>query len=350
MTLDRCSSRSTLLLACLVALAAVGAARAVEPGDVAPPFTLDDLQGNPVTLADLLAGGPTVVAFFRTDCSHCQVELPLLQKLSREPAYAPLRFLAVDVREEAAVVAPFVAQHGVTFPVVLDTTMKVTRSYGVPSIPRAFFVKRDGTLNSSLGSAPEDVLREHLDNLVNEGAPTAQKVLVVVPSMDLESGTLTVEAARRAGYVPIVWNMAARGPIPEDELRKHLLRPVFRVVDQDLPGHRIEKPEDIAYMGLLSDGGKLILVGNDVAKAAGETEVLKYSVTTTYVADDAGSLQISGVAGDPDFSPFQFALREKTPNVGAVVPDLIRAGGNDATPVLRYAGVDGGCAALLVKT
>ncbi len=35
----------------------------LEIGDVAPDFTLPDVHGNPVSLADRLADGPVVVAF-----------------------------------------------------------------------------------------------------------------------------------------------------------------------------------------------------------------------------------------------------------------------------------------------
>ncbi len=321
----------------------------LQPGQIAHPFTLDDVNGLPVSLQETLNSGPTLLVFFRTDCSHCKIELPLLQKLSQEEAYAKLRILAVSVREKVDVVTSFIEEHGLTFPVVIDSTMKVTRTYGVPSIPRAFFLKRSGELNSTIGSAHEDVIREHIDNLLNEGGQTAQKVLIVVPDMALESGSLTVEAAKAAGYEPVVWDMAVSGVIPEEELRKHLQRPVIRCLPQDKESHAIGRKEEIALLGLLSDGGKLLLVGNDLAKSAHKTDLLRYYVTLQYKADDAGSLVLKGEAGDPDFSSFNFQLREKTTD-GEIRPDLITPAGADAVPILRYDGIEGDCAALLVKT
>ena len=38
--------------------------RLVTPGDLAPDFELDDLQGNPIRLSDL-RGGPVLLDFLR---------------------------------------------------------------------------------------------------------------------------------------------------------------------------------------------------------------------------------------------------------------------------------------------
>jgi cytochrome oxidase Cu insertion factor (SCO1/SenC/PrrC family) len=37
----------------------------LQVGEVAPNFTLEDQNGQKVTLADLRGGGPTVLAFYR---------------------------------------------------------------------------------------------------------------------------------------------------------------------------------------------------------------------------------------------------------------------------------------------
>jgi hypothetical protein len=39
--------------------------KALKVGDKAPDFTLPNLRGEPVSLSDLLAKGPAVVAFYR---------------------------------------------------------------------------------------------------------------------------------------------------------------------------------------------------------------------------------------------------------------------------------------------
>ncbi|WP_276328581.1 redoxin family protein [Nitrospirillum viridazoti] len=46
-------------------IASGAATRALKAGDQAPPFTLNDPDGKPVSSAALLARGPLVVSFYR---------------------------------------------------------------------------------------------------------------------------------------------------------------------------------------------------------------------------------------------------------------------------------------------
>lgn len=326
-------------------------AEGLEIGTPVPPFTLDDMSDIPHDIASFLDRGPVVLAFFRTDCSHCKVEMPLLAKLALEASYENIQFVGVNVREKKEAIAPFVEEHKIGFPVLLDSKMKVTRSYKVPSIPTVFFVKKDGTLNSSLGSGSETVIREHLDSLVSNGGPGAQKVFCIVPSVDSERGAALINAVTAAGYRAVAWEMDNDGPVTESVLRDYLHDPVFRCVVDDSPAYEITKTEENALLGLLSDGGKLILYGNDVLKVTGELEIMKYYVTASYSNDDSGSLRVKGVVSDPDFGTFDIQLKTKTGS-GLVKPDLIAPFSEDARAVLRYtdAGLADECAAVLVKT
>jgi len=56
------------------------AQRALKAGDKAPDFVLNDPDGNPVSLRELLAKGPLVVSFYRGIwCPYCNLELQALQ-------------------------------------------------------------------------------------------------------------------------------------------------------------------------------------------------------------------------------------------------------------------------------
>jgi peroxiredoxin Q/BCP len=54
----------TALLGLLVSVLLVGAAGALEVGQMAPDFTLNGTDGKPVKLSDLTAKGPVVVYTF----------------------------------------------------------------------------------------------------------------------------------------------------------------------------------------------------------------------------------------------------------------------------------------------
>jgi thiol-disulfide isomerase/thioredoxin len=321
-------------------------------GSNVPDFTLSNIQEVPFHVYELLEKGPVAIAFFRTDCSHCKVEIPLLAKLAKEEEYSSITFLAVNVREKPEVVAPFIEEHSVGFPVVLDSKMRVTRSYKVPSIPRLFFVKKGGVLNSSAGSISEEAIREHLKSLLHDGTgPSPQKVVVVVPSEESIEGKAMITAAKNGGYTPVIWSLDEQGPVTEAFLVDHAHDPVFRCIPDKLGNYGISRDEEVALLGYLSDGGKLVLSGNNVLKHTKDLEVIKYYVEVGYKSDNSNNLKVKGVPSDPDFGTFDITLKSETAN-GKVQPDVITPECEDAKGILRYknAGLADECAAVLVKT
>ena len=341
-----------ILICCCLLPVSIFASEGMENGAEVPAFTLSDVQGTPWVLEDLLKKGPVAIAFFRTDCSHCQVELPILGKLSREETYRGVQFLAVNVREKAEVIEPFIIDNNITFPVVLDPKMTVTRSYKVPSIPRLFFVRKDGTLNSSAASISEDAIRDHLDTLISNGTgPSTQKVVLIVPSRESIEGAELIKSAESSGYTPVVWDMDEKGHVTEEFLIDYAHDPVFRCVPDKGDSYLINRSEEVALLGYISDGGKLVLCGNDVLKKTKDLEIIQYYLEVSYEGDESQSLAVEGVPSDPDFSSFRIALKEKTEN-GVVRPDVISSDSEDARCFLRYknAGLADECAAILVKT
>jgi peroxiredoxin len=54
--------------------------------------------------------------------------------------------LAIDVQEEKLLVQEFADELGLTFPVLLDTKGKVTRSYRVRGLPTSYFIDQNGVI------------------------------------------------------------------------------------------------------------------------------------------------------------------------------------------------------------
>jgi len=241
---------------------------------------------------------------------------------------------------------------GLTFPVLLDPRMVVTRAYRVALIPRTFFIGQDGALQQVLSTASIDEIREALVELLESFVPR-QELLVVVPSREHETGTTLIQAARAVGYKVHVWEMLEQGPLPESVLYEHLRHPVIRCIPEDREDYHILRAEEDALLAFLSDGGRLLLCGNDCAKVTATSDVLQYFLLTSFVADDAQSLNLLGASDVPDFADLKIALAEKNPSMGLVRPDLIARESGDSVPCLLYEGGLGGqgtCAALLVET
>jgi len=114
------------------ALAESGIARqSLKTGDVAPEFSLPDIHGTEVRLADMLAKGPVVLSFYRGGwCPFCNLELRALQKALPEINALGASVLAIspELPEKGAATQ---ASDGLSFPVLSDRGNKVARAYGL---------------------------------------------------------------------------------------------------------------------------------------------------------------------------------------------------------------------------
>ena len=107
-------------------------------------FTLIDLQGKSWHLQDL-RGKVVLVNFWATWCPPCRKEMPDLQALYDKFKDQGLVVLAIS-DEEAAKVAPFIAERKIGYPVLLDPGRKVNESFVVEGIPKSFVYDRNGKM------------------------------------------------------------------------------------------------------------------------------------------------------------------------------------------------------------
>jgi peroxiredoxin len=126
-------------------MAARRQSKLLDTGATAPDFHLESLDGAPVALADLLAGGPILLAFFKITCPICQLTFPYLERLHQSgkiPVYGISQNSVRDTRE-------FNEDFGVTFPTLLDPEddFLASNAYGISSVPTLFQVARDGTIS-----------------------------------------------------------------------------------------------------------------------------------------------------------------------------------------------------------
>ncbi len=133
-------------------------------GAVAPDFTtVNLLTGEEVTLSEL-QGKPVMLNFWATWCGPCRIEMPHMQAAFEEHADDDLVILAVNNRETAEQIAPFVEELGLTFDIGLDETAEIQNQYRIRAYPSSYFIGPDGKIASfHLGVLTEDQLAEQLD-------------------------------------------------------------------------------------------------------------------------------------------------------------------------------------------
>lgn len=115
------------------------------PGREAPDFALPDLEQATVRLADL-RGKVVLVNFWATWCKPCEDEMPAMQRLYESLAGTDFEMLAVSVDEERAPVVAFRERLGLTFPILLDPTKKISHAYQTYRYPESYLIDRDGRL------------------------------------------------------------------------------------------------------------------------------------------------------------------------------------------------------------
>ncbi|NBI06256.1 TlpA family protein disulfide reductase [Senegalia massiliensis] len=123
----------------------------LERGKPAPDFTLQTLSGEKASLSDY-KGKIVLINFWATWCTYCDEEMPDLEKLYNDNKNDDFVVLAVDVGEEESLVRDYIEEGGYTFPVLLDSNMKVSRNnYYVSAFPTSYFIDKNGNL---IGAVP----------------------------------------------------------------------------------------------------------------------------------------------------------------------------------------------------
>jgi thiol-disulfide isomerase/thioredoxin len=112
--------------------------------EVAHNFMLTTLDGGTLSLYEL-RGRWVIVNFWATWCGPCRNELPYLQQLAETHA-AHVVVLGINMREEAATIRPFLADIGVTFPILLNPDDATLLWYNTRGLPLTFVIAPDGTV------------------------------------------------------------------------------------------------------------------------------------------------------------------------------------------------------------
>jgi len=117
----------------------------LKEGLRAPDFRLPRLDGGESALAEIVAGGPALLVFFKITCPVCQLTLPFLDRI-HSPAL-PICGISQNDGDETR---EFNREFGVAFPVLLDTEESgypVSNAFGISSVPTMFLVEKDGAVS-----------------------------------------------------------------------------------------------------------------------------------------------------------------------------------------------------------
>jgi peroxiredoxin len=112
----------------------------------APEFALEGLSGRKVELKNF-QGKIIFLTFWATWCGPCKQELPSIEALHQRFKGKDLVVLTIAVDLEGAVpVEKFIAKHGYTFYVLIDSKSHALDLYRVEGIPMTFLIDKKGRI------------------------------------------------------------------------------------------------------------------------------------------------------------------------------------------------------------
>jgi len=141
----------------------------IPPGTQAPEFTLPDLDGGQLALADY-GGRRRVLVFSDPHCEPCMQLAPTLAERARTSMLSILMVSRGDPDENRQKRD----RHRLPFPVGLQRSWEISRKYGIFSTPVAFLIDEEGRIARKVAIGPDAIL----DLIEQESALTPEEVSI----------------------------------------------------------------------------------------------------------------------------------------------------------------------------
>jgi thiol-disulfide isomerase/thioredoxin len=152
----------------------------LSPGDEAPPFTLKDLDGREISLADHVGPGrkPTtsgvLLVFFTSWCPFCKRELPVIDSLVMELRGRGIEVLLIGYQEDRDILSRYLKRLEVrNLTALVDLSGRVGKRYKLRSVPTVYAVTAEGKIKVVRSGGSPDVrqeLRKIADDLEAKGS------------------------------------------------------------------------------------------------------------------------------------------------------------------------------------
>ncbi len=111
----------------------------------AKDFSAEDSDGVLVSLKDF-QGKFVLLNFWATWCYPCLKEMPDLEKAYKNLGKENLSVLAIAMGESVEKIKKFSKKNTVSFPLLSDENMVITKLYGVKNIPITYLIDPEGIL------------------------------------------------------------------------------------------------------------------------------------------------------------------------------------------------------------
>lgn len=135
-------------------------------------FSWKDTNGNLVKLSDL-KGKVVILDFWATWCGPCKMTIPIIEQLHEEYKEQGVVILGINLDRgiDSSEISEFMKENGMTYFVVTDPNGSVSNKYGVTSIPRFFFIDKQGKISKVIIGYDENMyntFKNEINKLLEE--------------------------------------------------------------------------------------------------------------------------------------------------------------------------------------
>ncbi len=132
-------------------------------GERAIDFTLKDLNGTNVSLADFQDKQNVLLICTTTWCPHCVTIIPGLKEIHSKYSSKGLEVMAIYINESEKKLRAFSQKHAIPYTVLLDLDGATASAYKIRGVPTLMLIDRNGIIQYRGYNVPQGMIKKIIE-------------------------------------------------------------------------------------------------------------------------------------------------------------------------------------------